>query len=187
MKRAEECKNSILFGSEAHYRYEGDPELKEILLSSEKAITEKNLRHWLVSMSDYARREPKILINALDDEMVCVDIEKFLKAHFQWFKNKAEETVTNIASESAIKLYTYLNVEVLRNQETIDNNFLGFTNPIKCIVMGGTSTFHEFLQPLMHVVTKYPKFRTGNFLRIYIVPTQPFSLANLISKNDHWY
>lgn len=148
---------------------------------------DSNLRHWLVSMNDYARREPKVLVSALDDEMVCVDMEKFLRAHFSWFETKAEETVTNIATESAVKLYRYLNVEVLRNQETIDKHFLGFTNPIKCVVMGGTSTFHEFLQPLMHVLHKFPKFKVGNFLRVYVVPTTNSSLANLIAKKDHWY
>jgi hypothetical protein len=66
-------------------------------------------------MNDYARRELKVLVTALDDEMVCVDIEKFLNAHFEWFENKAEETVSNIAPEQAAKLYRYLNVDVLRN------------------------------------------------------------------------
>ena len=56
-----------------------------------------------------------MLVTALDDEMVCVDIEKFLNAHFEWFENKAEETVSNIAPEQAGKLYRYLNVDVLRN------------------------------------------------------------------------
>jgi hypothetical protein len=84
-------------------------------------------------------------------------------------------------------MYKYLNVDVLRKQETIDKHFLTFTNPIKCVVIGGTSTFHEFLQPLMNVIFKYQKFKVANFIRIYVVPTHQFSLANLIAKKDHWY
>lgn len=113
------------------------------------------MRHWLVGINDYVRRDQKILITALDDEMVCVDIERFLQAHFLWFEQKAESTVTNIAPETASSMYKYLNVDVLRKQEEIDKHFLAFTNPIKCVVIGGTSSFHEFLQPLMNVVMKY--------------------------------
>lgn len=161
--------------------------VKTVLFEQTSMFTEDHLRHWFVTLNDYARREPRVLKSSLDDEMVCVDIEKFLNKHLNWFESKAERTISNIAPEQARKLYAYLNIDVLRHQENVDDHFFTFSNPIKIVVMGGSSTFHEFLQPLISSLRKFEKIKFINYIRIYIVPLKHFSLADILAKKDHWY
>ena len=158
-----------------------------VLKHSLGMVDDDYIRHWIITLNDFIRSDKDVLKSALDDEMVCLDLSKFFKTHLNWFERRAKQTVLEISEENSQDLYNFLNIDVLKNQDFLDQNYITFANPIKIVVMGGTGTFHEFIQPLIQTIKKFTKFRLASCLRIYIVPTTNFSLADILSQKDHWY
>lgn len=94
-------------------------------------------------------------------------------------------------------LKKHLNTAALQKfkESALDFNSLTFTKPCKCLVIGSTGTFHEFLQPLVLAMKSSQKVRIFSYLRV-ITNYQIFvvsngrrisSIASYVAKRDPIY
>lgn len=59
----------------------------EKVLGSQSILTDNHLRHELVSLNDYVRKNKKIVSTIVDDEMVLFEIKKYLKNQSSWLES----------------------------------------------------------------------------------------------------
>lgn len=69
---------------------------------------------------------------------------------------------------SSDDILRYINKESLERykEKHLDANSFTYTRPCKCMVIGGGSTMHEFLQPLIIALRDNPKMMIFNYVRV---------------------
>lgn len=67
---------------------------------------------------------------------------------------EAENVIDNIAHRDVDVLLKYLNVDILQKykERSLDYNAFTFGRNVKGLIIGGGSTFHEFIQPLVQAL-----------------------------------
>lgn len=58
-------------------------------------VAEDQLRHELISMNDYIRKNDKIVTDAIDDEMVVRDMMKYLELQMNWLEHSNKSHLTS--------------------------------------------------------------------------------------------
>jgi hypothetical protein len=136
--------------------------------SSHVLITEDQMRYSFLSMNDYVRKNDKIVTAAIDDEMVILEMKTFFDKQLRWLEKRAETVIEHIAQKEVEVIMKYMNTDLLEKyqEKSLDYHYFTFTKPCNCIILGGTSTFHEFLQPLIETSKTDPKLKIFNYLRV---------------------
>lgn len=131
-------------------------------------VSEDQMRHSLLSMNDYVRKNDKIVTAAIDDEMVILEMRTFFARQLRWLERRAESVIEHIAQKEVEVIVKYLHTELLEKykEKSLDYHYFTFAKLCNCVVLGGTSTFHEFLQPLIETSRGDAKLRVFNYLRV---------------------
>ncbi len=81
---------------------------------------------------------------------------------------EADQVVDIVADMSSDEIAKYLNIDVLQRfkEKNLDYNAFTYARPCKCMVIGGGSTMHEFLQPMIAALKSNEKMRIFNYLRV---------------------
>lgn len=81
---------------------------------------------------------------------------------------EADQVVDIVADMSSDEIARFLNVDVLQRfkEKNLDNNAFTYARPCKCMVIGGVSSMHEFLQPMIIALRSNEKIRIFNYLRV---------------------
>ena len=94
---------------------------------------------------------------------------------------------------------TYLNTDILQKfkEKSLDYNSFTYAKTCKCLIVGGSSTFHEFIQPLILAMSSNDKSKIFNYVRVCLFFTTKIyvlsnskdlsPLASYLSKKDHIY
>lgn len=165
-----------------------DQQLLSVLKNKHFLLNENVLRHWLYCLNDYSRRDQQVITSGMDEDLVWIELQKYIKQKLTFYEDMARKTVKEIHNDRAAVIMRFLNTPVIEEKESDKvDNFLNYMSPFKFVVYGGTNTFHEFLQYLIISIDKFPEFSLHNLCRIYTLPTSDSAIGYYLSKKDNWY